>query len=94
MTSCCCKDSEKTNKSRESIQKKCCCEIKEMTAKRSENVLFNGNTGLKNLSLCINHCIIFAVIVNSDKFDNSLKVLSFHSPPKKDILILNSNFRI
>ena len=94
MTSCCCKNPEKTNPSRESIQKKCCCEIKEMTAQKSENVLFTGNTGLKNISVCTNHCNVFVGIVNSEKFDNSLKVLSFHSPPKKDILILNSNFRI
>ncbi|HMS34983.1 MAG TPA: hypothetical protein PKC91_12955 [Ignavibacteria bacterium] len=93
-SSCCCKPSEKSNESKTTIEKKCCCELKEMTNQPAENNLYVINTGLKNFS--INTVFSNDIIFNdlSCKITSFTKVHSAHSPPKKDLLILNSNFRI
>lgn len=94
MNTCCCKTSEKNNEPKTKIEKKCCCEVKESTSQPAEVSLYFLITGLKNLNLQTIFSGTYAVIDNSDKCISFLKVLSFHSPPKEDLHILNSNFRI
>lgn len=84
--SCCCEvpDDNDTN---------CCCEITDrpqlpLETPKSLNEIFQ-----KSFTL---HSKIFSdagFIINKHCFINNL-VASFHSPPKEDIYIINSNFRI
>lgn len=92
--SCCCKVSDSKIVFKTIIEKKCCCEVKEMTDRPAENILFVTDTGLKNFS--VNTVYSNAVIFNDQpgKITAILKKISEQSPPDKDILILNSNFRI
>ena len=92
--SCCCKADNNNNKQKESIQKSCCCEVKEMTKQPAEFNFYTADNSLKNLTL---HAGISSALVINDHscdFKRCIQVLSLHSPPKEDIHILNSNFRI
>lgn len=92
--SCCCKADDNTNKQKESIQKSCCCEVKELTKQPAETNFYTADNSLKNLTL---NAVISSALVISDHsgdFKRCIQILSLHSPPKEDIHILNSNFRI
>ena len=93
-SSCCCKADNNNNKPKESIQKSCCCEVKEMTKQPAEINYYTADNSLKNLTL--NACFSSALVINdhSCDFKRCIQILSLHSPPKEDIHILNSNFRI
>ncbi len=93
-SSCCCKDGDKNVKPKESIQKSCCCEVKEMTNQPDEINLFTADNSLKNLNLNPGISNTFIINDNSSDFIRCIKILSLHSPPKENIHILNSNFRI
>lgn len=92
-TSCCCKDSEQKTSTAVKLEKKCCCEIKEMTNQPADINLSLTESISKNLS---HTSEVYSVITfNNDNFNSGyFKVLSFHSPPKEKLNILNSNFRI
>jgi len=92
--SCCCKPDNNTNITKESIQKSCCCEIKEMTKQPAENNFYTADNSLKNLTLNAGFSSALVIIDHSCDFKRCIQILSLHSPPKEDIHILNSNFRI
>ena len=92
--SCCCKVNDNNVKPKESIQKSCCCEVKEMTNQPAEINFYNADNGLKNLTLNPGISNTFIINDNSSDFIRCIKILSLHSPPKENIHILNSNFRI
>ena len=93
-SSCCCKAGDNNVNPEESIQKSCCCEIKEMTNQPAEINLYTADNGLKNLTLNPSISNTFIINDNSSDFIRCIKILSLHSPPKENIHILNSNFRI
>ena len=92
-TSCCCSNHGDTS-SPENIEKECCCVIKEMSSQPAE-----VNQGLtqsiqKNILQSFSNNYTEMTIGISDFNKGYIRVLSFHSPPKEKIHILNSNFRI
>lgn len=91
-TSRCCKQfSDNTFKS-EMIEKSCCCEIK-VANQPAENTLALSDSKQISFTHFLNtHQNHSFDIYALDKF--SVRALSFHSPPRKNIYILNSNFRI
>ncbi len=88
---CCCKKSDDTFKL--NLIKKCSCEIKETTEQTDDFIIYNNDTFNKIYSLSVKttgETDINAYSLNSI----SGKIISFHSPPRKDICIFNSILRI
>ena len=90
--SCC---SKKTSDASGTVNfnKKCCCQIKE-----SINQPFEATQSLTETSqkypVHFSKNYSDAYIINSKSVTLNIRVMSFHSPPKEDIHILNSNLRI
>lgn len=90
-TSCCCKES--TENSSQTINKKCCCEVKESPKQPIESPSGLNETFQKSFTFHSKNFSDADFIINKPEFTN-FRVISFHSPPKENIYILNSNFRI
>ena len=75
------------------IKKVCCCEVREETKQPAEiPITFNeAKQKLYSYILSSNPTGSFDIIETTK---SNIRVLSTHSPPKEDIYILNSNFRI
>ena len=91
--SCCTTTCEASAPTANENQDGCCCKITEAPKQPAEIIPVAFDLSKKNISNSIHY-------YNSDSFDNAnhklaiFKNFSFHSPPEKDICILNSNFRI
>jgi len=91
--SCCPTTCEETAPTANNTENGCCCEITEAPKQPAEIIPAAFEISKKNISYSIHY-------YNIESFDNAnhklaiFKNFSFHSPPGKDICILNSNFRI
>ena len=84
---------EETTQTCSDTENECCCIITEAPKQPAEIIPTAFDLSKKNISYSIHY-------YNIESFDNAnhklaiFKNFSFHSPPEKDICILNSNFRI
>ena len=88
---CCCKKHSETFSL--NLTKKCCCEIKVATERQDEFILYKTDTYNKLNSYSVKTTV--ETNINSySLYSLSGKIISFHSPPREDICIFNSTFRI
>jgi len=84
---------EETIQTCSDTEDKCCCIITEAPKQPAEIIPSASDISKKNISYSIHY-------YNIESFNSAnhklaiFKNFSFHSPPEKDICILNSNFRI
>jgi hypothetical protein len=90
--SCCGKDPYSQNSAAIKLEKKCCCEISEAVPRTAVITLSLNEIHQKNSTCLLNS---FNYIFDKHEFSTiGPKPDSFHSPPREDIYIINSNFRI
>ncbi len=90
---CCCKKISDEDYSTVRINRDCCCEVKESSNQPAEITLTFNEGNQKIVSYVINPYTNHSFdIFNNNK--SNLQPLNTHSPPRENIYILNSNFRI
>ena len=92
-TSCCCKEFSDKNPAPVMIEKSCCCEIKEATSQPAEITLVFSESK-HQIPLYASNLHPARDIDLSSQIKFNVTASSFHSPPRENIYILNSNFRI